>query len=681
MNPAPLTPPSPPRVRLSLGVTGHRASNAAYAQNAGRIEAVVLTVLDAIATAVAEEAGPFGPGSIAPVRMHSMLADGADQLLARAAIARGWELVAPLPFGAAINCAINAAPVTPADARALINGEVAADAATQARAQAIRDLYATARLFELADDDEPIQSLFLAALQPSDDAAARDTFAADSSERVALAARLVIEQSDIIIAVWDGARTTFVGGTGHTIARALDLGAPVVWIDPAAPETWRVLRAPEALASLNTTDGGEREEQLCALVRTALRAVEPTRHDSRHSSLHAKGRSAEGEHPGIAALGAANWRARSNPLWHAYRRVEALFSGERGANPWRSLRQTYQTPDAAAREATAGALDAMRDIAGADRSFTATIATAVLGRFAWADGISSHLSDTYRGGMMINFLLSSFAIVGGIAYLPFADSYWKWAFALFEFVLLSLILIITWQGQKKRWHGRWFETRRVAEYLRHAPLLLTLGAARAPGRWPKGAETSWPEWYARHALREVGLPRATVTADYLRHALEHLLDAHVTQQRDYHHAKARRLTAVHHNLDALSEWMFRLAVMSVAIYLGLQLAVVFQAMDKSTLKEMSKVFTFLGVLLPTFGGAIAGIRYFGDFERFAAISDVTAQKLDSVHARIALLLKAPDENMDYGPVAELAHAADDIVVSEIENWQAVFGGKQITVPV
>jgi hypothetical protein len=181
--------------------------------------------------------------------------------------------------------------------------------------------------------------------------------------------------------------------------------------------------------------------------------------------------------------------------------------------------------------------------------------------------------------------------------------------------------------------------------------------------------------------REVGLPRAKVTPNYLRHALKTLLDTHVTQQRDYHHAKAKRLTAVHHNLDALSEWMFRLAVLSVAIYLGLQAAAWLKLFDKALLKELSKIFTFLGVLLPTFGGAIAGIRYFGDFERFAAISEVTAQKLDNVHARIALLLKAPDAAMDYGPVAELAHAADDIVVSEIENWQAVFGGKQMTVPV
>jgi hypothetical protein len=50
-----------------------------------------------------------------------------------------------------------------------------------------------------------------------------------------------------------------------------------------------------------------------------------------------------------------------------------------------------------------------------------------------------------------------------------------------------------------------------------------------------------------------------------------------------------------------------------------------------------------------------------------------------VHDRIALL--APVAALDYGAVAELAHRADEIVVSEIENWQAVFGGKHITVPV
>jgi hypothetical protein len=37
--------------------------------------------------------------------------------------------------------------------------------------------------------------------------------------------------------------------------------------------------------------------------------------------------------------------------------------------------------------------------------------------------------------------------------------------------------------------------------------------------------------------------------------------------------------------------------------------------------------------------------------------------------------------LDYAGVLALADAVDDIVVDEIENWQAVFAGKHISVPV
>ncbi|KAF0175648.1 MAG: hypothetical protein FD160_3086, partial [Caulobacteraceae bacterium] len=582
-------------------------------------------------------------------------------------------LVAPLPFGRTLNCAINAAPTSAPDALALVAGGAAADAATRARADAINDLYGKARVFELADDDETLVADFIAAHNAPGDRALADAFAADTSERVALASRLVVEQSDFIIAIWDGARRTFVGGTGHTVAMALGMGAAAIWIDAAAPEDWRILRAPESLACLRSEPTADREQALARLVREALHPAEPDRVANGHGAPNA--------HPGASALDATHWRARSNPFGQAYRRIEALFGGEKGRNPWRDLRMTYETPDAIGAGSGAEVLEVTRTMPGADPGFAQKIEDAVLRRFAWADGISSRLSDAYRGGMIVNFMLSAFAIVGGMAYMPFADSKAKWAFALFEFALLSAILLITFFGQRKRWHGRWFETRRVAEYLRHSPLLLTLGAARAPGRWPRGTETSWPEHYARHALREVGLPHVAVTPAYLRQALTDLLDKHVTVQRDYHHAKASKLTTVHHNLDRLSEALFQLAVVSVAAYLSVMIFNAWRPIEKHALKEIANVFTFLGVLLPTFGGAIAGIRFFGDFERFAAISEVTAGKLDAVHARVALLIQAPDSEIDYGPVADLAHAADDIVVTEIENWQAVFGGKHITVPV
>ena len=283
--------------------------------------------------------------------------------------------------------------------------------------------------------------------------------------------------------------------------------------------------------------------------------------------------------------------------------------------------------------------------------------------------------------MTVSFILSSLAIIGGSAYLPFVGPERKWIFATFELALLELILLITYFGRRYRWHGRWFETRRVAEYLRHSPLLLILGIARAPGRWPRGTETSWPEWYARQAIREVGMPRITVTADYLHAALSGPIAHHVRSQRDYHFAKATRLKTVHNRLDHLSDLLFKFAVISVAVYLMLRGATMGGLFSRELLDHMSKYFTVLGVVFPTFGAGIAGIRYFGDFERFAAISEITAEKLDAVSGRIDLLLKAPRAVLDYGSVADLARATDDIVFAEIENWQSVFGGKNIAIPV
>jgi hypothetical protein len=221
----------------------------------------------------------------------------------------------------------------------------------------------------------------------------------------------------------------------------------------------------------------------------------------------------------------------------------------------------------------------------------------------------------------------------------------------------------------------------VAEYLRHAPILLLFGVARPPGRWPKGSETAWPEYYARASQRALGLPRVSLTSAYLRAALTGLLDRHIVSQRDYHVAKAARLTRVHHNLDALSTRLFQFAVAAVAIYLAITAAAAVHVLPHEWPHKASYAFSFMGVLFPTLGAAIAGMRYFGDFERFAAISEVAAEKLDAVHARLLVLLSAPDAAIDYARAAELAHAADEIVTTEIESWQSVFGGKAITVPV
>jgi hypothetical protein len=670
------TAPLPPSPSFNIGVTGHRDANRSFSANRALITATLNDVFDRLETMVSQASRPTQADSSSSIpfeiRLHNMLVEGVDQISANLALQRGWPLIAPLPFGHLLNTAINSNPQDATEAMALLKGEDSGDSPTQQRAAAIHELVDRARCFELAEADDAISILYLDKLKNPTDQSKAQAFSFAASARVALAAQVLIEQSDLIIGVWDGASTSFTGGTGHTIALALSMGTPVLWIDANNPTNWQVLLVPEALAHITKAAAftDPQEKQLRELVQGALVAQRPSKvgHSSRHME-------------GVLALGAQNWRPKSQWIWHGYRRVEALFGTNSLKLGLRNLTQTYERPDEILAKSAKDTVKTCADLLKSDPQYVVTLGRSIYERFAWADGISARLSDVYRGGMVMSFLFSAFAIVGGIAYLPFASSNEKWIFALFELALLSAILAITFVGQGRRWHGRWFETRRVAEYLRFAPILMILGVARPIGRWPKGAHTSWPEFYARHTLRHVGLPNTKITASFLRHALSGLLLPHITAQIQYHRGKAKRLSSAHHRLDHMSDWLFKLAVASVSAYLALKLAGIVHLIDHEVAAHFSKLFTFLGVLLPTFGGAIAGIRYFGDFERFSAISDITAQKLEDIAARSKLLLDSPDEAMTYDLVSSLAHATDDAVITEIESWQAVFSGKQVSVPV
>lgn len=651
---------TPPAVYLDIGITGHRSDHPVFSTNRDAIAKNLKALLSLLGQLAKDETQTTDLAADPRVQMHSLLAYGADLMGVDVAIANGWTVAVPLPFGRALNLAINTKPSSLADMDALLKGGEISDTTTAKRAADISAIAEQVNLFELAEQDQDVEALYRTYLTTPADEAAKHAFVSICSDRAAMAARVMVEHSDLLIGIWDGVTRGAIGGTRHTIEAALEQGIAVIWLDARNPAAWHVLRATEELAGIAQRASTTRPvETLQAVVRDALRP---------------SGDNAQ------AVQSTEKWRDKSSAWFQAYRRVELLF-GEPGKRPFRRLRQRYERP----RDITSGSgapmLAAANGLPGGDPRIPKRIASDVLKPFAWADGVSTWLSDAYRGGMVASFFLSAFAIIGGIAYLPFASVDQKWGFAAFEFVLLAMIVAIFFTGKRLRWHERWFETRRVAEYFRHAPILLLLGAARSTGRWPRGAEGNWPEHYVRHALRGIGLPKMKVTPAFLRGALSLMRDHHVVPQRKYHNAKADKLKRAQHNLDRTSEFLFLLAVLSVAIYLLIELGAGFGWLPRTLPHNVAKTFTFLGVLFPTMGGAFAGVHYFGDFERFAAISAITAEKLSDVETRIGFLLDAPDSEITYARVSGLAHAIDDIVVDEIENWQAVFGGKHITVPV
>ncbi len=620
---------------LAIGITGHRESNAAFAQNSDAITASLVNLFEQV-----DDICRTLNGSPVPVRMHCLLAEGVDQIAAGLGSARGWPVIAPLPFGADLNLAINAQPKTLEDAIALCEGRPASDPLVEQRAEAIRAVSADAHLFELADNDATIRGAFEASLADPGNLALAQDFDARCSDNVALAGRTMIERVDLMIAVWDHVDHHHRGGTGHTIAAALALGTPVLVIDARNPPNVEIYNRPEEL----NRPTGQGLGGLQALIQSTLAA----------------------DKKGMTTLNAKDAPAIGQGVLAFYRQIETWFGGPEAGK---------------ASEAGGGEPSAIApSIAERSPDIAKAIQADILPIFERADTISTWLSDAYRSSMCYNFVLAAFAVIVGVAYLPLGLPDEKWIFATIELILLGMILGITMLGKRRGWHQRWFETRRVAEYLRHAPTLLLLGVARPVGRWPRGGDREWPEQFARHALRHIGLPPLRLDQDYLRLILQDQVVPHVVSQRDYHLAKAARLHTVHHRLDKAAQTCFFFAVLSVAAYLSLAVGAAMAWIPDSWPYATAKLFTFLGVAFPTLGANLAGIRFFGDFERFAAISRAAAERLDDIHARANMLLSGSEGDVSYSETADLVRSLDEAVIEEISGWQSVFGAKHLDLP-
>lgn len=185
--------PPRPRFTLTLGVTGHRGNRLTpeLAAAARPRVAAALADIAAIARSIAGANTRWFADAPPDLRLVSALADGADQLLATAALDAGYALDAALPFG---------------------RGDYVADFPEAAERAHFRSLLARAgTVLEL----------------PGDRATADAAYS--------LVGGAILAASDVLIALWNGEGSGGRGGTGDVVQTALAAGKPVLHVplDPA----------------------------------------------------------------------------------------------------------------------------------------------------------------------------------------------------------------------------------------------------------------------------------------------------------------------------------------------------------------------------------------------------------------------------------------------------------------
>ena len=197
---------TPPRAPLAfrVGVVGHgpeRLDDSKLTELATTFSEILSTVKDETRAVRVQCTEPY-EGAHAVLKAVSSLANGSDQIFANAALALGFELCAILPF---------------------------------AQEEFERDFTPG-----IAPAKGPLDQ-FLELLKKAKTRFELDGTRVAESDAYAEAGLVVLNQSDLLIVVWDGRRLCKHGGTEDTLFEARSRGMTVAWIDALEPTNWQLL--------------------------------------------------------------------------------------------------------------------------------------------------------------------------------------------------------------------------------------------------------------------------------------------------------------------------------------------------------------------------------------------------------------------------------------------------------
>ena len=614
---------SPPRPRqaVHVGVIGHRL-NRIVSSRVSVLPTECSEILKHILKLSRTNPDALVYSAETPLlRVISPLAEGADRMVAQAGLDIGAEIQCPLPFHA---------------------DEYALDFRDEASKQEFSNLLGRATaVFELqgSRDDEP--------------------------HSYELAGRVVIAQSDLILAIWDGELANGRGGTTQMIEEALTQSLPVVWLHATEHRDPCVLEYNEV---------GERTTRPLNALNRLFTPKKQTVHEDVGNSVGRK------QHRSAKA---------SFDLSHAYcEERQPWLDGSQFYTAFRNLMVNGRLPwrVATLRNFNEAALEEWGKVLSVEPAIPSQTRDFLLGRlcphYAWADGLSTSYSGLIRSSSIATNVFSAlavcFALLGvfflrddstGIWHQVASDKRWERVPTIIELVLICLILGITFVARYRRWHERWLNYRQLAERIRQYFFLAPLGSAapvpRALPHFGPDPTRSWVDGTFHAIVRDAGLAPAIVTHGYLE-SIGKFLDAVLTDQVKYHEKN-------HHTMECLTERLH----LAGSILFGFTL--VMCAVHLFGGYSERPFFILVATLPPAFGAAFYGITNQGEFARSADRSAAMREVLDSLRAR-DLAQALVSEKALYEELRLVSIRVAETMIAETLDWNAVFRYRSLNLP-
>jgi hypothetical protein len=628
--------PPKPRFALAIGIVGHRlrhwddakkgadgrTSRTEHLQKiAGDIHLALKAIKSAAIHAYHDHESLFDDTPDAKQRapaltLVSTLADGADTIAAKAALGLGYALDAPLPF-----------------AQAEYENDFSSHAVDgHIPLQDFRALVGKAR------------SVLQLPGQRKTDADTKQQGNLKENRAYEAAGLTVLNQADILLAVWDGELPHGRGGTADMVAEAARAGIPIVLIDANGKRPvelhWRgLMPTPAPIVAFDDLPRATLDD---SIHRVLDELVRPPAAPEERKSL-------------------ALWFRETSPsinIRFGYPLLTTLLFARR-------MRFSDVVPRRANELAEGYIRDAIPVVDPDKPQDIAWLSAA----YGWADAIGIYFAQVFRSAFVMNFFFAALAVVVASASVVImqAEPPRRHALVWVEIILIVFVIANTIFARLFDWHHRWVEAREVAERLRAALPLWTLGLR--PSFFP-GEEPTSTGWYVRALFRTQGMRAGDLNADGLAAERSVLLRL-LTGQCNYNYDNAGRMHWIERALEIVGFCLLGATIAVAADHL-FDAPVVGYFFGR--ILPAHETIIWLSAALPALATASYGIRVIGDFDGVFQRAERTHRQLDQLVAAIH------QDPSDFSLMRARARSAADAMLGDVANWRLSAESRGLSVP-
>jgi hypothetical protein len=576
------------------------------------------------------------------MRVISSIAEGGDRVIAGEAMKKGYELQCPLPFD---------------------KGEYAKDFENAESLAAYRGfLSGNPQCFEVDGNRQRVDAAYVAA------------------------GRIVMNQSDLLIAIWDGEQDVSEAGTYHRIYEAVQYRIPVIWIHTSAPHEARLLRDPDSLPDTSGAIGKSEAmplENISEILRPVIgRLIAPPGFEKEgagedkdqeegEESAEEEAREVQREEYFNEQRPKYNWWF----WWKWFRDIAAWGkgSGLKGQGICVGDFEEAVKEDWPGGEGKEGEIDEW-------------INPQLRVHYAWSDKLADINADRYRSSFLMIYLLGAAAVF--MALFPRAmgweDGYHfglEVACSAIEILAIGLIVLLVLENSKGKWQERWMNYRLTAELIRQLRFLAPLGGPKPMFRvttrelirnYVDPAET-WMLWHVRAIARQVGLRNVKVTPDKLVEYIDFLqkrLTAGAKGQEAFHDKTEMRSKRIDERLHWAGVVFFMLTVLAIIAHPALIFSMEGRSETVDGINGIG-VLLLMSAFLPALASALAAIRNQGEFPKLRWRSEAMKKSFRSLNRKLDAMKKNKAE-LTFTKVRELAGDLGELMVDESLDWRVVF---------